>query len=242
MSDFTYELPDERVFLHTLRSYFDSVKNVELASLLLGSRCHFATTSSFSHRRWNSYDYTFILYVKVDSLHKFNDDLKSELFKAVDVVFPKEAGYDLCEVIISPLLEAPPDDDELLQNSGTLQSSAPIEYDGLRFRSKTEIKVYDELKKRDVLFFANSTAILGNKGIKREPDFLICQNGNWGILEVMGDQYHTGANAMKDHDRARLFKDYGLFFIEFYDAVKCYNYPDKVVADFLLRLSKVKSG
>ena len=99
--------------------------------------------------------------------------------------------------------------------------------------------MYEALKKRNVLFFANATAVLGGKNKKKEPDFLICQNGKWGILEVMGDLYHTPTTAMQDHDRARLFKDYGVSCIEFYDAKKCYNTPEGVVNDFLDRLSKL---
>jgi len=120
-----------------------------------------------------------------------------------------------------------------------LVSQGIIEHDGLRFRSRTETRIYDALKKQSVLFFANATAVLGGKNIKREPDFLVCQNGRWGILEVMGEQYHPSTTAMRDHDRARLFKDYGLYYIEFYAADKCYTDPDGVVTDFLQRLSKV---
>src|SRR5262249_5291223 len=47
------------------------------------------------------------------------------------------------------------------------------------------------------------------------------------------------AAAMRDHDRARLFKEYGLFLIEFYDASRCYNSPEEVVGDFLQRLGRV---
>ncbi|HEY9866308.1 MAG TPA: hypothetical protein V6D21_19205, partial [Candidatus Obscuribacterales bacterium] len=126
----------------------------------------------------------------------------------------------------------------ILSNSASLNSSGSIKHDGLGFRSRTEIKVYEALKKRSVLFFANATAVLGGKDMKREPDFLVCQNGKWGILEVMGAPYHPTNTAMRDHERARLFKDYGLFCIEFYDATKCYNSPEGVVDDFLERLSK----
>lgn len=49
----------------------------------------------------------------------------------------------------------------------------------------------------------------------------------------MGEQYHPSNTAMKDNDRARLFKDYGLFCIEFYDAKRCYKKPDEVVDNFL---------
>ena len=71
---------------------------------------------------------------------------------------------------------------------------------------------------------------------KKEPDFLVCLNGKWGILEVMGETFHPSATAIRDHDRARLFKDYGLVVIEFYDASRCYSDPEAVVDDFLRRL------
>lgn len=128
--------------------------------------------------------------------------------------------------------------DEWGPNCGSLTSVGRIEHDGLRFRSKTETRIYDALKQKDILFFPNPAAILGKRTVKREPDFLICFGGKWGILEVMGDQYHNVTSAVVDHDRARLFKDYGLYFIEFYDANKCYNQPNEVVEDFLSRLAK----
>ena len=65
-----------------------------------------------------------------------------------------------------------------------------ILHDELRFRSKAEIAIYDELKRRDVLFFPNpgrrpgaSASEYGAAVAKREPDFLICYKGKWGILE-----------------------------------------------------------
>jgi hypothetical protein len=89
-----------------------------------------------------------------------------------------------------------------------------------------------------VLFFPNAAAVLGGRAQedKKEPDFLVCQGGAWGVLEVMGEAFHPSATAIKDHDRARLFKDYGLVVIEFYDAARCYGEPDAVVEDFLRRL------
>ena len=111
-------------------------------------------------------------------------------------------------------------------------------HDGLIFRSKTEIKIYEVLREHNILFFVNATAVLAGKALKREPDFLICQNGKWGILEVMGEQAHPSSTAPRDHDRGRLFEDYGIRCIQFYDAARCYKQPDEVVADFLKRLAQ----
>jgi len=125
-------------------------------------------------------------------------------------------------------------------------SSFPIKRKGFIFRSPSEVEIFNAFKLRDVLCLPNPQVALGGKNmrlepdfleVKRlEPDFLVCQEGKWGILEVMGDDYHK--NPAEDHDRARLFKDYGIYFIEFYDAKRCYNAPDEVVDDFLKRLVK----
>lgn len=238
MTEFTYTPPESTVFLHTLRGYLQAIGKDEIAILLVNSSYEVSPSGSFSHVRWNFYDATVRLFVPVVRISKFTAEVKKDLLYAVDPVFPKEVGYEITELEISPILEEPPDDENSLSNSALLGSKGTLEHDGLRFRSHTEIKVYETLKKRNVLFFANATAVLGSKNVKREPDFLVCQNGKWGILEVMGEQYHSSNTAMRDHDRARLFKDYGLFYIEFYDAAQCYNNSDEVVDDFLQRLSK----
>lgn len=239
MTEFTYSPPESTVFLHTLRSYLQATGKDDIANLLANSSYEVSSCGSFSHVRWNSYDATVRFFVPVVRIPKFTEEVRKDLLCAVDAVFPREVGFEITDVEISPILEAPPDDESSLSNSALLGSKGTIEHDGLRFRSRSEIKLYEALKKRHVLFFANATAVLGSKDVKREPDFLVCQNGKWGILEVMGEQYHPSTTAMRDHDRARLFKDYGLFYIEFYDAARCYNKPDEVVDDFLQRLSKV---
>jgi hypothetical protein len=238
LSDFTYELPAPQTFLYTLRRYLEAVGRSDIAELLSNSSCEFLPSSSYSSRRWNTYYTTCAFRVPVTRLASFIDDVRGALYEAVQETFPKEAGYEIHEVQISPLLENPPDDERVSINSASLVFEGTIEHDGLRFRSRAVTRIYDALKKHDVLFFANASAILGGKGIKREPDFLVCQNGRWGILEVMGDQYHPSATAMRDHDRGRLFKDYGLYYIEFYDAHRCYTDPDGVVQDSLSRLAK----
>ena len=124
-------------------------------------------------------------------------------------------------------------------NNCFFKTEKTITHDELRFRSPPEIAIYDELKRRPLLFFPNCAAVLGGaKAEKREPDFLICDKGHWGILEVMGETYHTNLNAVKDHDRARLFKDHALLCIEFYPAQRCTSDPKAVVDAFLAILAK----
>jgi hypothetical protein len=122
-------------------------------------------------------------------------------------------------------------------NNCFFKTESTITHDELRFRSPAEVAIYTELKKRELLFFPNAAAVLGGTGEKREPDFLICHKGKWGILEVMGESYHTAVNAVKDHDRARLFKQHRLLCIEFYPAARCEKEPSVVVDSFLTVLA-----
>lgn len=121
-------------------------------------------------------------------------------------------------------------------NNCFFKTEDTIEHDDLHFRSVAEVAIYDELKKRKLLVFPNAAAVMGGTKEKREPDFLICYEGRWGVLEVMGEKYHI--NAVKDHDRARLFKDRGLLCIEFYPAKRCYTEPATVIDHFLGILAK----
>jgi hypothetical protein len=76
---------------------------------------------------------------------------------------------------------------------------------------------------------------------KREPDFLICYRGKWGILEINGDDFHSGPiQTAKDHDRARRFNHYGVFFIQAYPLDRCKNRPGDVVDEFLHLLERHK--
>ncbi len=237
MTEFDYTFPESRAFVHTLRTYLQKTDKDDIAVLLTNSECEFSE-SGWSNR-------SNVLKAKVrfclphDIFSQFTEEIENDLLCAVKKIFPQDAGYDITELDKSLIIMPPPNDESSLENSASLVSTGVHPHDGLRFRSRTEIKIYEVLKKHNVLFFANATAVLGTKNVKREPDFLVCQDGKWGILEVMGEPYHPSSTAMQDHDRARLFKDYGLLYIEFYDATRCYNKPDEVVDDFLHRLSNI---
>lgn len=127
---------------------------------------------------------------------------------------------------------------ENILNQGVLTSKAPLEYKGLYFRSKTEIKIAEALNRLNILYFPLPVACY--KGRNREPDFLICtQTGKWGILEVQGEPYHPASRADQDHDRARAFMHFGIP-VQFYPSEKCYNNPDWVIQDFLKVISAMQ--
>ncbi len=238
---YTYEFPEPKAFLHTLRKYLRAQGHDRIAVLLSGVSCEFSASNQYGSR-WNSFEAGITLNVPLERLDAFSDEMRAAIAQAANKIISPRAGYDIIWTEIAPQLEVPTDDDERPGlNAGSVGSTAIYGHDGLRFRSQTEIRLYDELKKRKVLFFPNAAAVLGTTGMKREPDFLVCLNGKWGILEVMGDDYHPASTAMKDHERARLFRDYGLVYIEFYDASRCYQKPAEVVDDFLNRLNQLKS-
>lgn len=238
MTDFTYEPPDGAAFLHTLRRFLAARPETKpLAEKLTGSVVSFESSGTYGGR-WNSYIATVRFRIPVERVPDIAERDRDRLLEAVNAVFPPEVGYDIRYITVAPFIEAPPDEETPAHRGADLarQTASLIEHDGLRFRSKTETRIYDALKKRAVLFFANATAVLGSKGEKKEPDFLICADGKWGVLEVMGEMFHPSAT--RDHERARGLKDYGLVCIEFYDASRCYRDPDGVVDDFLARLRR----
>jgi hypothetical protein len=246
MTAFTYHPPDAKTFLNTLRLTLEASGKPAIAALLVGAGCELYSSQQFSHVRWDGYDAELRIRVPVDRLAKFTESIKKELLALAKQNLPGEVGYDFSAVVVSPFLEAPVDDETPIPNATLVKGAATIEHDGLHFRSKTETKIYDALKKRNVLLLANATAVLGGKPDdagrpntnKREPDFLVCQDGKWGVFEVMGEPYHPASTAMRDHDRARLLDDYGIRCIHFYDSSRCYSDPEGTVDDFLKRLAK----
>lgn len=116
----------------------------------------------------------------------------------------------------------------------------PILYNEMKFGSKSEIRIAEELEEKKVLFFPLPLAVRSDTGIAyrdhREPDFLICLNGTWGILEV---SYHPDRYE-KDSEKDTWFKQSGILCVQHYTSERCYNSPKEVVTEFLDILEKYK--
>jgi hypothetical protein len=128
-----------------------------------------------------------------------------------------------------------------LSNQGRALSGSPelLQWQGLSFRSKTEVRIAEALDDRRVLFLANCRARLGlDTRVNREADFLVCWEGRWGILEVDGEAWHPATRTTDDHTRDRLFKAYGIRVIEHFDAAECWENADGVVEQFLRLLAQ----
>lgn len=113
-------------------------------------------------------------------------------------------------------------------------------WQGFKFRSATEIKIAEALDRAGVLFFplAKARVVTPNGRMNVEPDFVICHEGRWGILEVDGEPFHPPERSAIEHDRDRLFRRHGVVCVERFDSKKCYANPDRTVEEFLLLMEK----
>lgn len=149
-------------------------------------------------------------------------------------------GLSLGELVIRTKTVAVSDDwrEQLQQsvigaasNQGTPIGGSPIAtYNGLNYRSRSEIALAKELETKGILFFPNSRA--SRDKTTREPDFLIVHNGKVGIIEVDGPT-HQG-KAANDHMRDLFFEQAGI-------RVKHFNHEDVrinpgLIVDTFLRL------
>lgn len=159
--------------------------------------------------------------------------------KAISPYLPKlESAFEsVLRVDIKIRIEIPEAAEEVKdvdKSSFTNQGlGAPLEWNGLRFRSKSEMKIAQVLDQRKVLYFPNARGrLLDNyQRVNKEADFLICFQGCWGILECDGEIYHQ--SAAKDHARDMVWNANGIWFIKRFSSTECYNNPDKVVDLFL---------
>jgi Protein of unknown function (DUF559) len=111
-----------------------------------------------------------------------------------------------------------------------------IEWKGMIFRSKSEIKIAKTLDHRGIFFIppvhVRMNAAKATRQ-SRELDFVICHQGKWGVLEVDGP-YH---NAQNDAERDRLLRTHGIANIQRFNSKRCYSSPNTVIDEFLRRLT-----
>lgn len=116
----------------------------------------------------------------------------------------------------------------------------PLVYNEMKFASQSEVRIAQQLEVSKVLFFPLPLAVRNDTGDNfrdhREIDFLVCNEGIWGILEV---SFHPD-RFEKDSEKDIWFKKSGILCIQHYTAEKCFNEPDKVVQEFLEILQKYK--
>jgi len=118
------------------------------------------------------------------------------------------------------------------------QKAQPLVYNEMNFGSQSEIRIAQEFENRGVMFFPLPLAVRRDTGTlwkdQREPDFLVCHDGVWGILEVAfhPDRYE------QDKEKDAWFKKSGILCVEHFTAESCFNKPGAVVDEFLTTLAK----
>ncbi len=136
--------------------------------------------------------------------------------------------------------------EKVIKGKGVNNQAVPIEgseiqlWHGLRFRSKVEVKIAQSLQGRGVLYFPNCLCRIRQEdgfGLK-EPDFLVCQEGKWGILEVDGEPWHGGHTRAKEQKKDISFHRYGIKVVLHFSASECWSNPDAVVDEFLQLLRR----
>jgi very-short-patch-repair endonuclease len=196
---------------------------------------------------WNSYGYALYLrgprYV-YESLKNEEHPISKSIKDAFDAVLPPKE-YISKIIALANLVDVEPSwkaqmleiaQGKEVHNQGIdINNRVTIIWKNLRFRSESEKRIAEALERANVLFMPNCLARLSRlEGRKnKEPDFVICDNGKWGILEVDGEPFHPPSRTTEDHKRDRDFLAHGIRVVQHYDASECYQQPDKVVGNFL---------
>jgi hypothetical protein len=154
--------------------------------------------------------YAYGLYIDVPTgaygLISGNETLKQTLVKAVKVTTQghiadtNEPEYKLRVKVISMMEGWENVAREMIVNSkgnnqGAISqmmkertSKEMLTYNEASYASQSEIRIAQEFEERQVLFFPLAMAVRADTGENyrdhREADFLVCDDGAWGILEV----------------------------------------------------------
>jgi len=199
---------------------------------------------------WSSYGIAFTLRGPRKAVERIDngfDPVREQVYEAFDKTMPEGLWFSSFDVRASTFLPDPNwrnDLHDLIKGKGVTNQASGAEtlhfWQGFRFRSATEIKIAESLDRAGVLFFpllkARVALEQGHRNV--EPDFVVCHEGRWGILEVDGEPFHPPQRSAIEHERDRLFRRHGVVCVERFDANKCYNHPDKTVEEFLLLMVK----
>jgi hypothetical protein len=129
--------------------------------------------------------------------------LEKELLSQAEVLMRGDPGVVLENFVIYPQTVGDPDwrakakawlRGQGVTNQGRVRSDniAPYEKDGLLFRSKPEMNLYEALKTRGITFAPLPVFLRGGDNCRRiEPDFVIFQSGKVIVIEIDGPPRFT---------------------------------------------------
>lgn len=115
-----------------------------------------------------------------------------------------------------------------------VEARRAVVWNNMRFQTAAELRIAQALEKAQALYLPNCKLSLGYTSREiREPDFLICHRGRWGILQILGDPFHENSTIPTDQDQDSLMREHGIRVIEYVDANDCIHNASAVVTDFL---------
>jgi hypothetical protein len=128
--------------------------------------------------------------------------------------------------------------------SNNENNTGSIEWGGMYFRSRTEVKIAQALYNKQVLFFANTrgqvscqSSPISNSLLagRIEIDFLVFHQGKCMILEVDGVHHQQASQTVRDYARDRVLLREGIPTARF-TAEECFNRTEDVIVEFLQML------
>lgn len=112
---------------------------------------------------------------------------------------------------------------------------ASIKWNGLTFRSWSELRLARAFEDRGLLYVANARVRVGihPRRETRELDALVNVDGLWVGIEVDGEPFHPPARSAAEHERDRLFLISGVVAVFRFDARRVYERPEEVAAEVI---------
>jgi Swt1-like HEPN len=108
MSDFTYQVPDERKYMQAILLILKRRGYAALVEKLRNATCSVQSSGSYSQVRWNGYYTTVVIQLPVDDYARYAFDDETEIatvLKASADAMPAQSGFDVLDVEFSPMLE-----------------------------------------------------------------------------------------------------------------------------------------
>ena len=115
------------------------------------------------------------------------------------------------------------------------KGGAPIRWNGLTFRSWSELRLAKAFEDRGLLYVANARARVGINPRRqtRELDALVNVDGVWVGIEVDGAPFHPPERSATEHERDRLFLASGVPHVFRFDAQRVYEDALGVTAEVI---------
>lgn len=105
---FIYKLADSQIYYSSLQRYINSKSENDykvISEALKGGKCSF-NTSPISHgKRFNTFYAEVYLYLLPEKLALITEEQRQLLIKICNLMMPKDAGYDIMDVLLAPKLE-----------------------------------------------------------------------------------------------------------------------------------------